>query len=198
MRRFFNTTGPCDGQDGAEAANPLYQEVLARQLSYNIQENLGRPRWRWQTAQGGLDMPAIMDEFLKWWRNNAAIIDAHADRGYLEAVPHLALMGFLQRVVNGGGVVHRAFAAGRSGIDLLVDYAGERHVLELKRVPPRHRALETVHQEGITQLCGHLDSVGAREGWLIIFDQRPDRSWEQRLWREEQCINGYTLNILGA
>ena len=70
------------GRDGAEAANPLYREVLARQLSYNVQENLPRPRWRWQTPSGGLDMSALIAEFLRWWRENAAIVEQFADRGY--------------------------------------------------------------------------------------------------------------------
>lgn len=186
------------GPNGAEAANPLYREVLARQLSYNIQEGLNRPRWRWLTADGRLDMPALVAEFLKWWRSNAAIVEEYADRGYLEAVPHLAFMGFLQRVVNGGGVVHREFAAGRGAIDLMVEYAGERHVVELKRVPPRHRSLETVREDGIAQLTGYLDEVGAQEGWLFIFDQRAGRTWEQRLWAEELEHEGRRLHLRGA
>ncbi len=186
------------GRDGAEAANPLYREVLGRQLSYNIQENLPRPRWRWQRPDGGLDMPALVTEFLKWWRNNAAIVEEHAQRGYLEAVPHLAFMGFLQRVINGGGTVHREFAAGRGAVDLLVAYAQERFVIELKRVPPRHRSLTQVREDGLEQLCRYLDEVGEREGWLIFFDQRAGRSWEERLWREELTLDGRTLHLVGA
>ena len=186
------------GRDGAEAANPLYREVLARQLSYNIQEGLRSPRWRWQTSTGGLDMPALVVEFLKWWRTNAAIVEQHADRGYVEAVPHLAFMGFLQRVVNGGGSVYREFAAGRGAIDILVEYARERHVVELKRVPPQHSSLDTVRQDGIAQLCGYLDTVGCTEGWLLIFDQRVGRSWEERLWAEELMVDGRSLHLRGG
>lgn len=186
------------GRDGAEAANPIYREILARQLSFNIQENLPRPRWRWQTDSGGLDMAALSAEFLKWWRTNAAIIEQHAERGYLEAVPHLAFMGFLQRVVNGGGLVHREFAAGRGAIDLLVEYGGERHVIELKRVPREHRALDTVRAEGVEQLASYLETVGSREGWLFIFDQRAGLSWEDRLWSEEIELGGRILHVRGG
>ena len=186
------------GRGGAEVANPLYREVLGRELSYNIQENLPQLRWRWQKPGGRLDMPALAAEFLKWWRSNAAIVEEHANQGYLEAVPLLAFMGFLQRVVNGGGTVSREFAAGRGAVDLLVEYAGERHVIELKRIPPRHRSLETVREEGIEQLTRYLDEVGATEGWLFIFDQRAGRSWEERLWAEEVELNGMRLHIRGG
>jgi hypothetical protein len=43
---------------GAETANPLYREVLARQLSLNVQANLPVPRWPWASADGRLDFAA--------------------------------------------------------------------------------------------------------------------------------------------
>ncbi len=52
---------------------------------------------------------------------------------YPETVAHLALMAFLQRVVDGGGQVQREFAAGRGAVDLVVHFGGERFVVEIKR-----------------------------------------------------------------
>ncbi len=46
-------------------------------------------------------MGALVDQLLRWWRENAAILEQYSDRGYIEAVPHLAFMGSLQKVVNG-------------------------------------------------------------------------------------------------
>lgn len=186
------------GPDGAEVANPLYREVLGRELSTNLQRSLPSPRFRWQDASGGLNMGALVDEFLRWWRANAAVVEEHADRNYLEAVPHLAFMAFLQKVVNGGGRVHREFAAGRGAVDLVVEVGGVRHVVELKRVPPRHRTREAVVEVGVRQLVAYLDSLGEREGWLVVFDQRPGLSWEQRLWREERGSDGRVLHLRGA
>ena len=186
------------GQDGVEIANPIYREVLARQLSLNIQENLPRPRWRWQRPDGGLDMAALVSAFLDWWRENAVILFENADPGYLEALPHLAFMGFLQRVINGGGTVHPEYAAARGRVDLVVSYGGERFVIELKRVPPAHRSLERVRQEGIEQLCGYLDRLGEKQGWLLIFDQRPGRSWDDRIWADNPIIDGRQLFLRGA
>jgi hypothetical protein len=182
---------------GAEPANPLYREVLARQLSLNVQANLPPPWWPWATPEGGLDVPALLSAFRQWWRENADMLPPLA-QGYPEAVPHLALCAFLQRVVNGGGVVHREFAAGRGAMDVLVTYGPDRFALELKRVRTRD-ALETVVERGVAQLGAYLDTVGLDHGWLVVFDVRPDRSWEERLWtREETTRDGKRVVVLGA
>ena len=185
------------GLDGAEISNPWYREVLVRQLSYNVQENLPRPQWRWRTPEGGLDMPALMTEFQSWWAEHAEILRSRAKPGYPEAVAQLAFMGFLQRVVNGGGRVTREYGAGRHRIDLLVEYGGFRHAIELKRVRPRDGA-DRVREAGLRQLGGYLDTLGLTEGWLLIFDQRPRLSWKQRIWRDDAVVEGRTFHLVGG
>ena len=76
--------------------------------------------------------------------------------------------------------------------------AGARTVIELKRVRPGRDSPATVLREGITQLCEYLDTLGEREGWLIIFDQRPGLGWDERLWEQEIEVEGRTLHIRGA
>jgi hypothetical protein len=186
------------GLDGAEVANPLYQEVLVRVLTYNEQENLPRPWWPWSTPTGGLDLQSLSRAFVEWWRENAAMVERNAPRGYQEAVPHITLMAFLQKVVNGGGRVQREYAAGRGRIDLLIEYRGERHALELKRIFDGGPSAERVREAGLRQLCAYLDSLGLREGWLWIFDQRAGRSWEERVWEEELEVDGRRLHLRGA
>jgi hypothetical protein len=186
------------GPTGAVVANPLYGEVLARELSYNRQANLPAPWWPWKRADGTLDVAALIDAFRGWWRENAELVAERADHGYLEAVPHIVFMAFLQRVVNGGGRITREYAAGRGAVDLLVEYGGERHVIELKRIPPRHVPYERVRAQGLEQLARYLDVVGAREGWLLIFDQRAGRTWEDRLFAEEVDVRGARLHVRGA
>lgn len=183
------------GHHGAEAANPLYREVLARQLSYDLQENLQRPWWPWARPDGGLDFPALMVAFRQWWRENADIL--RGPDGYPEAVPHLALMAFLQRVVNGGGRVHREFAAGRGAVDLLVEFGRDRFAVEIKRVRERD-GLDAQKQRGAAQLAAYLDTVGLTEGWLVLFDVRAGRSWDERLWDEDVDVDGKRIRMLGA
>lgn len=185
-----------EGREGAEAANPLYREVLVRQLSYNLQKNLPPPRYRWLTPEGRLDFAALVQNFLKWWRENGDTLPDGASL-YREAVPHLAFMAYLQKVVNGGGQVHREYAANRRALDLLVVYGPDRFVVEIKRVRDRD-TLEAVREAAIEQTLTYLDEVGEREGWILIFDQRKKRSWKQRLWTGSVERDGHLLRLFGG
>ncbi len=184
------------GPDGPEAANPIYREVLVRQLTVNLQEAIPRPTWAWATPEGRLDMPALLGAFRAWWREGADVLAGQVPQ-YPEAVPHLALCAFLQRVVNGGGRVHREFAAGRGAMDLLVEYGADRFAIEVKRVRSRDRT-DAVVARGLAQLGRYLDTVGVERGWLIVFDVRPGRSWEERLWTERHEVGGKPVVVLGA
>jgi hypothetical protein len=184
------------GLDGAEAANAIYREVLVRQLTLNLQSALPRPWWTWETLDKRLDFPALLEAFRGWWRANAEAAAKHTT-AYHEALPHLALCAFLQRVVNGGGRVHREFATGRGAMDLLIAYGPDRFGVELKRVRD-HDGLETIIEAGVAQLSGYLDSLGLGEGWLVVFDVREGRTWDERLWRRDLDHGGRRITVLGA
>lgn len=184
------------GRDGAEAANPLYREVLGRQLSYNLQENLPEPRVSWRSAQGRLDFAGLVRGFLQWWRENGDTL-GEGDSLYPEALPHLAFMAWLQKIVNGGGQVTREYAANRRALDLMVTYGPDRFVVELKRVRERD-TLAAIREAAIQQTLAYLDATGEREGWILIFDQRRRRSWRQRLWQSTVEREGCVLHLFGA
>lgn len=186
------------GPLGLEPANPLYREVLARELARSTQDQLPLPWWPWQTAEGRLDFPALVAAFFPWWRRHGEVLVEGTDAGWREAAGHLIFMGFLQRVVNGGGEVEREYASGRGRLDLLVRYGPDRFAVELKRVPPRGVSLETIREEGVAQLAGYLSTLGLEEGWMIVFDQRPGLSWEERLWTEELIVEGRLIHLRGG
>lgn len=97
---------------GFTIANPVYEEILTRYLNSGYHDNLPPPStWQWQKPNGDLDMDRLLKEFQKFWRRHSEIWEQRAD--YTEAFPHLLLMAFLQRVLNGGGNIEREYAAGR-------------------------------------------------------------------------------------
>jgi hypothetical protein len=98
---------------------------------------------------------------------------------YHEVAPQLVLMGYLQRIVNGGGHVDREYGTGRGHIDLLIRWpyqtptgkrAEQRHAFELK-VWREHES-DPLNQ-GLAQLDGYLDRLSLDTGVLVIFDRRP-------------------------
>ncbi len=178
-------------------ANPIYAEVIGRVLSYDTQQTMlageiGHDAPFYLDNSGRFDMHAMLDEFQQFWRENS---EAWLDRfDYREAAPHLILMGFLQRVINGGGHVVREMAAGSGRLDLCLEYGGGRYPIELKV-----RRGEKTIPEGLRQLNRYLDTLGEPEGWLIVFDQRPEFSWDDKIfWRTEQTETGNTIHILGC
>jgi hypothetical protein len=179
------------GPDGSpRIANAIYREVLARELSFGMQMAIPPPEFRWRRADGAIDMDALLAEFQAFWRRHSDVWETKAD--YTEAFPHLLLMAFLQRLVNGGGRIEREYAAGRGRVDLLVEFGGNRNLIEIKLVHPADGRAATL-EEGLEQVARYDDTVHADTRHLVIFDRRPDyraRSWEERLGREERVARG--------
>jgi hypothetical protein len=187
------------GPGGPVIANPIYREVIARVLSQGMQDALPAPEFRWQLADGRLDMDALLKEFQKFWRRHADTWEAKAD--YTEAFPHLLLMAFLQRVVNGGGQVEREFAAGRGRMDLAVLYAGVWNIVEIKLVHPQD-GFEGTEEEGLAQVVRYRDTIDSDAPChLVIFDRTEagkKREWQEKLtWNVRQTPSG-PVTVVGC
>jgi hypothetical protein len=168
-----------------KVANPIYTEILARQMTYGTQLALPNPAFRWQKPDGTLDMDALLHEFQKFWRENSEIWEETTN--YTEAFPHLLLMAFLQRVTNGEGQIHREYAAGRGRMDLLIEYAGQSFIIEIKLLRNK-RNPEKVLETSLEQIRGYRDTLGADiPCYLLIFDRRSEDKkapWDERIRRE--------------
>ncbi len=189
--------GLLSAEDGPlRAANPIYREVIVRALNWPYQDALAQipepPASPLYMKDGRLDMGKLLAGFQSFWRENAEVWTERFE--YKEAAPHLILMAFLQRVVNGGGRVLREYALGLRRMDLLVEYAGCRYPLEIKL----HKGRKTL-PEGLKQLAAYLDKVGEKEGWLVIFDRRPGVGWKKKLYRRAKILpGGRKAHIIGA
>ncbi len=171
-------------------ANPIYREVIARHITYGTQLAIPQPSWPWQKPDGSLDMDRLMQEFLKFWQRHSEIWEQKTY--YTEAFPHLLLMAFLQRVINGGGYIEREYAAGRGRLDLAVEYHKQWYIIEIKLVHS-YDSPDTVREEGLEQIRGYRDKIDpAAPAYLVIFDRRPvarQKPWSERLkWEQEDCI----------
>jgi hypothetical protein len=182
--------GLVDIEDGALIiANPIYREVLARQITFSPQLSIPKPEWKWAKADGTLDMDALLRNFQEFWRNNSETWEEMSD--FTEAFPHLVLMAFLQRVTNGNGRIEREYAAGRGRMDLAIEYKGAWNIIEIKLLR-KNRSFDRVKAEGIKQILQYRERIDPDAAcYLVIFDRRaaekPD--WAERLvW--ENCGAG--------
>ena len=192
-----------------------YREVIARILSQGMQDAIPEPEFIWQTPQGQLDMDALLHEFQDFWGQHAEIWEEKAD--YTEAFPHLLLMAFLQRVVNGGGQdawpssdnrvaisrpgqVEREYAAGRGRMDLAILYGGQWNIIEIKLVNCLGRR-QTI-EKGLQQITRYRDSIDrSAPCFLVVFDRTPagrQKSWKERLsWEVEETPAG-SVTVVGG
>ena len=171
-------------------ANPMYAEIIGRYLSHGEQDRMIRsvPETPW-VKDDGLDMAGLMAAFQRFWRENSG-----ADRdimGYREAVPHLVLMAFLQRVTNGGGHINREMALGQGRLDLCVEFRGARYAIEVKT------SANFKGDDSYKQCAKYLDDLGLSEGWMPIFDKAKDKSWDEKIYTRDETFNDKTIHVIG-
>jgi hypothetical protein len=171
-------------------ANPIYREVIARHLTYGQQLAIPEPDWKWENADDSLNMDRMLKEFQKFWQRHSDRWEEKSD--YTEAFPHLLLMAFLQRILNGGGQIERDCAAGRGRMDLGIEYKGRWYIIEIKLVRD-HDSPQTVREEGLLQIRNYRDRFTPRPpAWLVIFDRRAktrEKSWDERItWEPDEDV----------
>ena len=187
-------------------ANPIYAEAIPRELTLATQEGLTQEVDWYVQENGGLDVEGLLAAFQRFFREHSE--HAMARFEYREAAAQLLLQAFLQRIVNGGGRIEREYALGRRRTDLLIvwppgKFAGKseaaetprRYVIECKIL---RGSLEATVREGVPQTLDYMDRCGAESGHLVIFDRGADKSWDEKLFRREESLDGKTVTVWGA
>ena len=183
-------------------ANPMYAEVVPRELTLAVQDSLDQnPAW-YVDADCRLDVDKLLTAFQAFFREHSEHWVARFD--YAEAGPQLLLQAFLQRVVNRGGRIEREYGLGKGRTDLLIvwpragrtvpEVAADRFVIECRVL---HRSLERTMCEGLRQTAGYMDRCGSRTGHLVIFDRSEGKRWEEKLFRREEHIDGRMITVWG-
>jgi hypothetical protein len=179
-------------RDGSyQVANPIYREVIPRVLTHDQQLQIPHQTAWYTRPDGKLDMRALMRAWQEFWREDGHL--AAEGFHYREAGPHLMLMAFLQRVINGGGRIDREYALGRGALDLLVTWKGERHVIEVKV-----RRDERSEGKAVEQVGRYMEGLGVKEGWVVLFDRRTTVRWEEKVYERERERGDARVTVLGC
>ena len=183
-------------------ANPIYAEVVPRELNYVVQDSLDQDVAWYVDAEGGLDMDKLLAAFQSFFREHSEHWLGRFD--YAEAGPQLILQAFLQRVVNSNGRVEREYGLGRGRTDLLIvwprggreapESTVDKFVIECKIL---HQGMDRTVREGLEQTAGYMDRCAAQAGHLVVFDRRSDRQWDEKIFRREESVDGRTVTVWG-
>jgi hypothetical protein len=185
-------------------ANPIYREVIARVLALPVEDNVTADPRSFVLPDGRLNFRKLLEEFAQFWCEHGEVLTRRD--AYHEAAPQLVFMGFLHRIVNGGGYVAREYGVGRGRIDLHVRWpytdsegkrAWQQEAVELKVW--RDGAKDPL-AKGLVQLGGYLEQLGLDHGTLVLFDRRSSAPGIEERTRFEEATTeqGYRVVVLRA
>ena len=203
--------------DPLRVANPIYAEVVPRELTYAVQAGLTEEMAWYVDADGGLDVRKLLAAFQTFFREHSEHWSQRFQ--YQEAWPQLLLQAFLQRVVNGGGRIEREYGLGRGRTDLLIVWpragggsvAGasptgaeeapgqvvrvDKIVIECKVL---RGSLERTVAEGLEQTAAYMDRCAAAEGHLVVVDRAEGRRWAEKVFhRRSEPRAGAAIDVWG-
>ena len=190
----------------ARIANPIYREVIPRELMYARETEIVQETEWYVKPDGDLDVEGLLAAFQRFFREHS---EHWLERfQYKEAGPQLLLQTFLQRIVNGGGRIEREYALGSRRTDLLIvwppgRFAGaaepgvpaRRYVVECKIL---RGSLDATTREGLEQTLAYMDKCRAESGHLVIFDRDESKPWEEKIFRREESLGGRAVTVWGA
>ena len=158
--------------DPLRMANPIYAEVVPRELTYAAQAGLVEDAAWYVDADGGLDVGKLLAAFQAFFREHS---EHWVERfQYKEAGPQLLLQAFLQRIVNSGGRIEREYGLGRGRTDLLLVWPQARADAQGgDRVQNSTQELGADHRRGVGTDSGIYGSL--RGGVGSSSDFRPAR-----------------------
>ena len=178
---YVRDLGLVDSSQPPRMANPIYAEVVPRELGYKLQSSLDENTLWYVDDAGVVDIHKLLTAFATFYGEHAEHWLQRFDE-YREAAPQLILQAYLQRIVNGGGRIEREYGLGRGRTDLVVLWPREtgqpydlwrRFVIECKVLRDSdRRSMEATVERGVEQTLGYMAKCGAEEGHLVVFDRR--------------------------
>ena len=187
-------------------ANPIYAEVVPRELTAAAQEGLVQELAWYVDAGGDLLVGKLLAAFQAFFREHSEHWVTRFD--YREAGPQLLLQAFLQRIVNGGGRIEREYGLGRGRTDLLIvwpqrgdgaDASGAAPPVERKFViecKVLHKSLERTIRDGLEQTAAYMDRCAAEAGHLVVFD-RGEAPWDDKIFHRPAPAGGPAIDVWG-
>jgi hypothetical protein len=182
-------------------ANSIYSEIIPRELTYPtqvmmVQESL----WYVDKDTNKINYKKLLTAFQEFFQENSESWIQMFN--YREAGPQLLLQAFLQRVVNGGGIINQEYGLGTKRTDLYIKWypkeddptISQKVVIECKLL---WKDLDKTIAEGLVQSKEYADKCSAEEIHLVIFDRTPKKLWEEKLFVREMETEGKKITVWG-
>ena len=202
-QQYVEDLGLIVSQPELHIANRIYREIIPRELIWVVQTRIVQQLSWYIDHNRRLKMEKLLTAFQQFFRENS---EAWIERfDYKEAGPQLLMQAFLQRLINGGGRIHREYGLGRKRTDLIIEWPldleqgfyGEvqRIVIELKI---QRGNLQTIVDKGLKQTADYADKANADEAHLVIFNRSQEMDWQSKIWHKSGQSGRYHVEIWGC
>ena len=177
-------------------ANPIYAEVVPRELTCDTEAGMLVEPARYIDDDGSLHAAKLLEGFQEYCRKNAE----HELQlfQYRQAGPQLLLQAFLQRVSKGRGRIEREYGSGFQRVDLLLLWPRlqgmQRIAIECKVLKGE---LEETLEKGLPQTADYMGRCGADAGHLVIFD-RGAKPWKEKIFHRSEEYDGTPVEVWGV
>ena len=184
-------------EETCEIANPIYLYRILRtfqptinglETDYYPQDTTGNGYRDYLTADGQIDMAALLDNFREFMTRAGFRILQVPDKPREYVGQHL-LFAYLDNFVRQvRGVMHLEVQTGRGRIDLMVNHRGSKYIVETKIWQG-----EQSYRAGKAQLSAYLKLEGAVEGYYVVFAHMFNYRREPEPRVETETFNGLTI-----
>jgi hypothetical protein len=72
-------------------------------------------------------------------------------------------------------------ATGKDRLDLCISYKGKKYPIEIKI----NRGKQSI-EKGVEQTLRYMTTLGCTEGWLVVFDRDPNKSWDEKIHQKTE------------
>ena len=176
--------------DKARPANPIYERRFLKAFFRQADAVAEIAQRRYYTAEGCLDMFAILTDFEEYIMRIG--VNAFAKGKPYEKTGQFLLTAWLFPFVEGDrGELRHEIASGAGRMDILLTYRGRKYILETKI--NRSRLSRTIDLAVDQVATKYLSTEQADEGYIVVFD--PKRQVGEVSEPEQRVVGGRKLSI---
>lgn len=205
-QRYVMDLGLIAAEPTVRIANPIYREVIVRVLAGAAEPWVLEDPRVYVAPNGKLDVKKLFEGFAEFWKQHGELLAPRM--AYSEAAAQLVLVGFLHKIVNGGGLVEREIGVGKKRIDMMVQWPytdengkkqAQKLAVEIKVWRDRDKKGDPLVQ-GLKQIDEYLARLGLDEGTLVIFDTRSvaEDIDDRTRFESHTTASGRTVTLLRA
>ncbi len=158
--------------------NRIYAQRIYNYLISNIELSgkiYQETESQFQLADGGLNFELVLRRFQSY----ALEAFGQKDKAFLEREWRLIFLAFLRPIINGKGYDFKEVQiSDERRLDVVITYGAHRYLVELKIWRG-----QDYHERGLAQLKAYMDSLGMKEGYLVIFDAKKEHQ-NRSQWQE--------------